>query len=267
MWLPLTWRTFSVARLVPTVLAHALTHGPAALTSALRADLARGVRPRPCSVARQMPPSRLRGDEPGARADVGAVLARAPSRWRRRAARRRRARRRRRSPCGTAASGPRPTCCARGRRRTTPAASSAADRWSYRKSPARIIHAGRRCGSCGSTNEQRLRRGAARGAAAPRARRATRAPAGTRSTRGSAARRGSAWCSTARSRDARSSCSTSSTLRPRPGGVARDAGAVDAGADDEEVVDRCSAHERSLEGGPQHSTPGAAGLRPREHPG
>ena len=36
--------------------------------------------------------------------------------------------------------------------------------------------------------------------------------------------------------EARSFCSTSSTRKPRPGGVARDAGAVDAAADDGEVV-------------------------------
>ena len=89
-----------------------------------------------------------------------------------------------------------PRRAATGRRRTSPAASRAVPRWSYRKRPARSIHAGRRCGSCGSTNDSGST-SAAPAAARPRARRAIRAPAGTRIARGSAGRRGSASCSTA----------------------------------------------------------------------
>ena len=78
---------------------------------------------------------------------------------------------------------------------------------------------------------------AGRCATAPRARSAPRAPAGNRTARDSAGRRGSAWSSARRCRCARSSISHRKTEQAAPGRVAGDAAAVDAAADDGQVVD------------------------------
>ena len=59
---------------------------------------------------------------------------------------------------------------------------------------------------------------------------------------------------------ARSACSTSSDLESAPGRIARDAGAVDAAADDQQIVLRLRRLPRSLDG------PAPAELRPPQQP-